>query len=215
MPNADSTLYTCPMHPQVQSEVPGRCPICGMALVRQGDQRAHGGVPSKSWIVTYRPLMIIIGLILLATAAVAVQDASSGTFSWQRTATHFMAGFFLVFAGFKLLDLKGFAEGYRTYDLLAQRLPAYGYLYPFLELLLGLSYLANTAPWWTNVATLILMTFSGIGVAIKVAKRERFQCVCLGTIMNVPLTTVTLVEDFGMAAMAALMLWMTRTPALS
>jgi P-type Cu+ transporter len=25
-------IYTCPMHPQIQQEGPGRCPICGMAL---------------------------------------------------------------------------------------------------------------------------------------------------------------------------------------
>lgn len=27
--------YTCPMHPEVQSETPGRCPHCGMKLVEQ------------------------------------------------------------------------------------------------------------------------------------------------------------------------------------
>lgn len=29
------TIYTCPMHPEVQSTKPGTCPKCGMALVRQ------------------------------------------------------------------------------------------------------------------------------------------------------------------------------------
>lgn len=27
------TIYTCPMHPQIRQPSPGRCPICGMALV--------------------------------------------------------------------------------------------------------------------------------------------------------------------------------------
>jgi Cu(I)/Ag(I) efflux system membrane fusion protein len=27
------TIYTCPMHPQIRQPAPGRCPICGMALV--------------------------------------------------------------------------------------------------------------------------------------------------------------------------------------
>lgn len=30
-----ATLYTCPMHPEVASETPGTCPICGMTLVER------------------------------------------------------------------------------------------------------------------------------------------------------------------------------------
>jgi len=25
-------IYTCPMHPEVEQDHPGECPICGMAL---------------------------------------------------------------------------------------------------------------------------------------------------------------------------------------
>ena len=32
---AASAIYTCPMHPEVASPAPGRCPKCGMNLVRK------------------------------------------------------------------------------------------------------------------------------------------------------------------------------------
>jgi rubrerythrin len=41
----DKPVYTCPMHPEVIRNEPGKCPICGMTLVneesskRGGDQR--------------------------------------------------------------------------------------------------------------------------------------------------------------------------------
>jgi hypothetical protein len=59
------------------------------------------------------------------------------TMQWMR---HFMAGFFLVFSFFKLLNLKGFAESYVMYDVLAKQIPAWAYLYAFVELGLGIAF---------------------------------------------------------------------------
>jgi hypothetical protein len=118
---------------------------------------------------------------------------------------NFMAGFFLVFSGLKLLDLKGFADGYASYDLLARRVRAYGYTYPFLELGLGLLYLTRAELPSAHVATMVLMIFGGIGVVVRLARGGTFRCACLGTMIAVPLTAVTIVENFGMALMAGLM----------
>ena len=73
-----------------------------------------------------------------------------------------------------------------------------------MAMLLGI-----VAPWllWSEF---VVMGFSGIGVAVKLAKREPFQCVCLGTLLKVPLTSVTLIEDFGMAILAVIMLLLTQ-----
>jgi hypothetical protein len=31
--------YTCPMHPEVVKDAPGRCPLCGMQLVPKKEQK--------------------------------------------------------------------------------------------------------------------------------------------------------------------------------
>lgn len=200
--NTKVEWYACPMHPEIRHAKPGQCPRCGMALVKEGNKavdRSHGKDSQDS----YAPLYVIIAIITIASLAVAVR---TGVFMLPTFLNSFMAGFFLVFAGFKLVDLKGFAAGYATYDLLAKRVFSYGYVYPFIELALGLLYIIGWNPFITNMLTFIVMTFSGIGVAIKLLRHEKFQCACLGTFLKVPLTKVTLVEDFGMGLMALYML---------
>jgi hypothetical protein len=192
------------MHPEIEQDHPGNCPKCGMALVPKGSTATHA--EQKSWVATYQPLLVIIGLILLAAATVSFRRYQAGTFSLASFMQAFMAGFFLVFSGFKLLDLRGFADGYATYDLLARRWRGYGFIYAFIELYLGLAYLGGFALQTAAWITLVVMTFSGLGVLKSMAEKRPFQCACLGTIIKVPLTTVTLVEDFGMALMAAVVL---------
>lgn len=36
------SAWTCPMHPSVRADAPGRCPICGMDLVPVGEEAAGG-----------------------------------------------------------------------------------------------------------------------------------------------------------------------------
>lgn len=207
-PPVSMTIYVCPMHPDVRQDHPGTCPKCGgMKLVPEGEAPAsHGGETQETFFATYKPLFVILGLILLPVIVLAWKDVLAGTFAWRETMQNFMAGFFLVFSGLKLLDVPGFAEGYSTYDLLARRWKGYGYAYPFLELALGLAYLTRFDPAVTNWCALALMAFSGIGVVQSLLQKRKFQCACLGTFIKVPLTKVTLIEDFGMALMAAVML---------
>ncbi len=198
--------YTCPMHPEIKSPKSGRCPKCGMSLIKI-NHTSNQISEKTSKLNTYKPLFIIIGLITLVTVAIGIKNLIDGVFSLEEIMTNFMAGFFLVFSGFKLLDLEGFAKGYQNYDLLARKIPTYGLIYPFLELGLGLGYLIRIEPiFYLNILTVLLMSFSGLGVLESMSKKRKFQCACLGTIIKVPLTSITLLEDFGMAAMALLMI---------
>jgi hypothetical protein len=125
---------------------------------------------------------------------------------WEKVMANFMAGFFLIFSGFKLLDLAGFAHAYTTYDILAKRVPVYGYIYPFIELGLGLLFLVGNQSILLLFATLIIVTFSGLGVVQKIIAKEEVHCACLGTLIKVPIAGVILVESFGMTVMTLAML---------
>ncbi len=188
------------MHPEITQKMSGKCSICKMDLVKENE--VHSMHQEKD---NYYPLFVIIGMIMVVVLTLGLHDQSLGTFSWTKLMMNFMAGFFLVFGGFKLLDLKGFAEAYSTYDLIAKKVKNYGYIYPFIEISLGLIYMLGYQNYLINFFTLVLMFISGLGVAISLLDNKKFQCACLGTIIKVPLTKITLVEDFGMAIMA---LWM-------
>ncbi len=190
----------------------------GATIQAAGGGAAKGAAPSEapqaaSWLSTYQPLLLIAGYIAVAAFAGTghIDNGHAGGFdaqSWiEAWMINFMAGFFLVFSAFKFLNLSGFADAYATYDLLAKRWHGYGFVYPFLELALGLAYLFRVAPTATDVATLLLMGFSSFGVLSALRNKRQIECACLGTVLKLPMSTVTLVEDLGMAAMAAAMLF--------
>jgi hypothetical protein len=163
----------------------------------------EASAPQASWLLTYRPLLILIGFILLGSVLVQMQ---SGHIHAMETMRYFMAGFFLSFAFFKLLDIPAFADAYAGYDLLAAKWHGWGYVYPFVELALGMAYLANWQPVFTNWITLVVMGFSAMGVIQAVLNKRRIQCACLGAVFKLPMSTVTIVEDLGMVLMAVGML---------
>lgn len=158
---------------------------------------------ANNWLNTYYPLILIISYILVVSL---IPNISAMGIVWKGWMNHFMAGFFLVFSAFKFLDLKGFATAYATYDLLAARWSGYGYLYPFLELGLGLAYLSQYVHPIVLVITVVLMGFSSIGVLQALLQKRKINCACLGTILKLPMSGITLVEDLLMTVMALVML---------
>lgn len=155
----------------------------------------------RSFFETYKPLLLIVGLLLLVTGA--IQWGSWNAMEWMR---HFMAGFFLVFSFFKLLNVKGFAESYRMYDWVAGAWPTWGYVYPFVELALGMAYLVDFQPFATNLITFVLMVLGAGSVIQSNLNKRKIQCACLGDVFKLPMSFVTIVEDGAMALMAGWML---------
>jgi len=158
---------------------------------------AHRG---KSW-QDYLPLLVLLAATALAASA---KHHAYGPMADTTTWMHDFMGFFLVtFAMLKLFDLPGFADGFQMYDLLAKPFRPYALAYPFIELALGLGYLSHWSPGIVYPATVIVLGFGALGVITALAKGLDIHCACMGTTLKVPLSTVALLEDLGMAAMAA------------
>lgn len=166
---------------------------------------AAAGEEKKSFLQTYKPVLLIFGYIIAVTLLI---ENMHGGFDLMRWMNNFMAGFFLVFSFFKLLNLTGFAGSYSMYDIIAKRWRGWGYLYAFTELALGLAFLTGFQPFLTNIVTLVVLTVSIIGVLQSVFNKQKIKCACLGDVFNLPMSTLTIIEDALMIAMSGTMLLM-------
>ncbi|MBL1232986.1 MAG: cation transporter [Vicingaceae bacterium] len=160
---------------------------------------------TKSWFTTYKPVLLIFVYIFLTTTLVELTLENIDISRWMR---HFMAGFFLTFSFFKMLNLKEFKDSYLMYDIIARKFPAWGYIYAFTELLLGIAFLINFNPIITNSLTFVVMSVSIIGVLQTVLDKKTIKCACLGDVFNLPMSTVTIIEDGLMIIMSLGMLIM-------
>lgn len=160
-------------------------------------EHTHGQYALRNFL----PLIIIFAVII---AFVWIKQWYQG-YEFHAAMYDFMGAFFIVFGGFKIINLQGFVSAYAIYDIVAQRIPAYGYVYPFLELGLGFLYITRSFLMYANILTIILMIVSAIGVTLELRKKTTIVCACLGTVFKIPMTYVTLFEDILMAIMALLM----------
>ena len=151
---------------------------------------------------SYKPLLLVVVYLVGFTALL---EWSSGMFLWETWMPNFMAGFFIVFSFFKMLDIRGFAQAYMGYDIIAKRLKAYAYAFPFIELGLGLAYVLFPDEALTHLITAIVMFVSLVGVVNAVLRKQQIRCACLGTVFNLPMSSVTIIEDSIMLIMALLM----------
>ena len=164
--------------------------------------------PSKSAVTLALALATFAGVAFIAPALsarpapapLAPPAAVIATVDLEKAITQ------LTERGVRESELKGFADSYAMYDLLAKKIPAYGLVYPFLELALGVAFLTGFNPALTNWATIIIMGFSSIGVIQSVLDKKKIQCACLGAVFNLPMSTVTIIEDLLMVAMATYMI---------
>ena len=155
----------------------------------------------KTKLQQLKPLLLILFYITSAGVLLHYMD-----WSWKEFMLDFMGLFYIVFSFFKMLDLKGFPESFKMYDPLAKRLPIYGWIYPFLETVLGIMFLMRFHLYIALIMTLVVLGITTVGVTKTLLDKKSIRCACLGTALKLPMTEATFIENTIMIAMALLML---------
>ena len=140
---------------------------------------------------TYRPIIAVAGTALLTTLAVGAGPSG------------FMGFFLVLLACLKLMDPSSFQTGFAKYDLLTQKFPIYGKVYPYLELLVGLGFLFTASP--TGIIGILSAGIGFLGGAsiLKAVYIDKLDlsCACIGGNSNVPLGIVSFLENAAMFVM--------------
>jgi glutaredoxin len=179
--------------------------IGGRRIGGYDDLRRHFGKGVRDpKAASYQPVIAVFGMAALM--ALAASWAAFGTLLTIRSAEWFIAISMCILAILKLRDLEGFSNMFLGYDLLAQRVVPYAYLYPFGEALAGILMIAGAFLWLAIPVALCIGMIGAISVfkAVYVDKRA-LKCACVGGGSNVPLGFISLTENLMMVAMA---IWM-------
>ncbi len=147
------------------------------------------------------PLALILVYITLGALFLQKEHLSYSSFM-----INFMGLFFITFSFFKFLKYQTFPSSFKVYDPIAKVFPIYGWLYPFIETFLGISFLLHFQLNLMLWVTLLILSFTTFGVLTSLWRKDKIQCACLGTVFNLPMTEATLIENLIMISMCILML---------
>tara|TARA_Y100000385_G_C12979849_1_gene587904 strand:- start:248 stop:910 length:663 start_codon:yes stop_codon:yes gene_type:complete len=148
------------------------------------------------------PLFLIFGYLILATLFLShLTDTSL-----KGAMLYFMGLFFITFSFFKFLDYKGFPVSFSRYDPLAKKSLFYAKIYPFLETVLGISFLFSWQLPLILGLTLVLLSITTYGVVQSILNKSEIDCACLGTALRLPMTEATLIENGIMIMMSCILI---------
>ncbi|WP_298300546.1 glutaredoxin family protein [uncultured Erythrobacter sp.] len=172
------------------------------------DLAAHFGNAVEKDGVTYRPVVVLFGM--MALMAFAAAWLANGQPISILSAEWFVSFSMCGLAYLKLRDVESFSTMFLNYDLLARRWVPYGYIYPFAEGLAGVLMTAHLLNIISIPVALFIGTIGAASVfkAVYIDKRE-LKCACVGGDSNVPLGFVSLTENLFMIGMA---IWMLAKP---
>ena len=153
----------------------------------------------------YSKKTLLLALFLVVISSLSLQ-VPKDNFELNEWMISYMGIFFLLFSFLKLIDVKGFSGSFKKYDLISKIIPSFAITYPFVELFLALTLLSGYFLIFSYIMTIIFMTSQFFGVFISLQKKEVIKCACMGSSINIDISTLTLFENLVMIVMSSYMI---------
>jgi len=150
-----------------------------------------------------KTLLLALSLVLISSLSLHIGEDNFELNEWM---VSYMGIFFLLFSFLKLVDVKGFSGSFKKYDLISKIIPSFAITYPFIELFLALTFLSGYFLITSYIMTLLFMTSQFFGVFISLQKKEVIKCACMGSSINIDISTLTLIENLVMILMSSYMI---------
>ena len=150
-----------------------------------------------------KTLLLALSLVLISSLSLHIGEDNFELNEWM---VSYMGIFFLLFSFLKLIDVKGFSGSFKKYDLISKIIPSFAITYPFIELFLALTFLSGYFLITSYIMTLLFMTSQFFGVFISLQKKEVIKCACMGSSINIDISTLTLIENLLMILMSSYMI---------
>ncbi len=150
-----------------------------------------------------KTLLLALSLVLISSLSLHIGEDNFELNEWM---VSYMGIFFLLFSFLKLVDVKGFSGSFKKYDLISKIIPSFAITYPFIELFLAITFLSGYFLITSYIMTLLFMTSQFFGVFISLQKKEVIKCACMGSSINIDISTLTLIENLVMILMSSYMI---------
>ena len=149
----------------------------------------------KMKLKSLKPLIAVFGTSFLITITL------------NKNFQDFMGISICLLAMLKIMDIEAFGISFKKYDLISYRFKKWIYIYPFCELLIGISFLL-TAPPSSVVLIAFILGIIGMASVFKAVYLDKLKlnCACVGGYAKTPLGIISFIENLLMAIMSGLIL---------
>ena len=146
-------------------------------------------------IKSFTPLIAVFGTSFLITITL------------NKNFQDFMGISICLLAMLKIMDIEAFGISFKKYDLISYRFKKWIYIYPFCELLIGISFLLS-APFSPIILVAFILGIIGMASVFKAVYLDKLKlnCACIGGYAKTPLGIISFIENLLMASMSALIL---------